>query len=84
MKNEELKQLKEFVNLSTKHLVGVLMKRLEILAEENKGLTVKQYQSILKSEIKERIYENNRELEVVFNAFDKGVKFIVAQKINNR
>ena len=78
MKNEELKQLKEFVNLSAKHLVGVLMKRLEILAEENKGLTVKQYQSILKSEIKERIYENNRELEVVFNAFDKGCKFIVA------
>jgi len=80
MKNEELKQLKEFVSLSTKHLVGVLMKRLEILAEENKGLTVNQYQNILKSEIKERIYENGRELEVVFNAFDKGVKFTIAPR----
>lgn len=76
MDTKELKLLEDFVDRSSKYLVGVLMKRLEILADKNKHLTIEQYQSILKNEIKERVYENGRELKVILNAFDKGVKFI--------
>ena len=78
MDNQEMKLFEEFVNRSTKHLVGVLMKRLELLAEKHNNLNIKQYQIIIKNEIKERVYENGRELMVVLNAFDKGVKFISA------
>lgn len=57
----ELKKINEFFDERARTIVGVLLKRIEVL-EKEKALT----SSLYKSLIKENIYEQFRQLKEIF------------------
>lgn len=71
--------LKKVLEKHTRTLVGVCMRRFEIFS---KGLSNKELQTLntVKADIKELIYECNRNLESKISAFSFGVKFVYKEK----
>ena len=59
---EELKKINEFFDERAQTIVGVLLKRIEVL-EKEKALTSNLYKSL----IKENIYEQFRQLKELFD-----------------
>lgn len=79
MDEKEIKFLLEIVDRSSSHLVGVLLKRLDLL--DNQHLSVAQYRDIFKAELKEHIYENGRVFKALIKSYNSGVKFIAPKQI---
>ena len=78
MNEKEIKFLLDSVDRSSSHLVGVLLKRLELL--DNKHLSVSQYRDIFKAELKEHIYENGRVFKALIKSYNCGVEFIAPKQ----
>ena len=62
--------LDDAINNNARTLVGTIMKRFETFDEV----------SVIKSAIKELIYENSRTLKATLESFSNGVKFIKKPK----
>lgn len=62
--------LKDLMDKSSRTLVGKIMKRFEILKDNN----------AIKSTIKELVYENHRVLQELIKSFSTGVKFVTTPK----
>jgi hypothetical protein len=63
-KNQLLTYLDQILSLYSSKIVGKLMKRFEIIQDRE----------TLKSECRELIYENFRDLKEVFEAFGEGIE----------
>jgi hypothetical protein len=68
-------KIEELINQNSRTLVGILIKRIELL--ENNNLTFNQIKNIYKSLVKEEVYENARGLLKLLRAnIDIGAKLI--------
>jgi len=68
---EKYEELENILNENSKSLVGLLLKKLEILDGNN--LNFEQIKNLYKSLIKEQIYENNRFLlKLIRTNFETG------------
>jgi len=71
--------LNKILSERAKVLVGICMKRFEVLENErqyeSKSIQEKEYRKILKRLIKEQIYEEFRNLKSVLIAFSSGIEF---------
>ena len=59
---KELENIYDLIDEEARGLVGILMKRLEIL-EKQENLSLSQLKSLYKSLIKENVYEQSRVLK---------------------
>jgi hypothetical protein len=64
---EVYEKMDEILTENSKCLVGIILKRLEVL-EEERGLSIEQYKSLFKNLTKEIIYENSRYLKKLIKA----------------
>ena len=64
MNNKDLKKIYELVDHTAKTTVGILCKRLEVLAE-NKSLTPELYKNL----VKELTYESSRNLKKLLEVY---------------
>jgi hypothetical protein len=64
--NVSQEYLDKAIDVSSKNLVGIVMKRFELFDDKE----------IIKKEVKELIYENYRNLKGLIISFSSGVKFI--------
>ncbi|MHA1437990.1 MAG: hypothetical protein ACTSPD_10470 [Promethearchaeota archaeon] len=58
---EEIQKIETYLDGNAKSLVGVLLKRFEVLEQED--LTPAQLKSLYKKLIKEHVYENSRQVK---------------------
>lgn len=62
MENQENKELFEILNAQAQTLVGVLLKRIEVLEQENAFTP-----SLYKKLVKETVYESFRTIKTIIN-----------------
>jgi len=69
--------LNKILSEQSKVLVGICMRRFEVLENENasKSIEERNYRKVLKKLIKEQIYEHFRTLRSLIITFSSGVKF---------
>lgn len=63
---EEIQKIENYLDGNAKSLVGVLLKRFEVLEQED--LTPAQLKSLYKKLIKEHVYENSRQVKAFLKA----------------
>ena len=82
MKNMEIREVYHYLDTYTKTLVGVCLKRLDILAPENDELklTNKQIHCLYKKLIKENMYEQLRAIKKIIEANNVSERIITKSK----